>query len=58
MQAVNAGTQYMEQIMRELSGHQDDKRVLGIVIDRALIQRIFGGSISTIPSLAKTFNDQ
>jgi hypothetical protein len=52
-QEINTEYQYLTNIMAELRDQSESKKIFGIVVDRAMLSRIFGGVAFTIYLILK-----
>ena len=55
---ISAEYQYLQNIITELRDQTDNKKILGIVIDRIMLSRIFGGVVGIMYIILKEFADQ
>ena len=54
---VNAEYQYLQNILSELRDQADQKKIMGVVIDRPVLARIFGGVVAVMYLIVKETAD-
>jgi hypothetical protein len=55
---VSADYQYLQNIISELRDQTNNKKILGILVDRQMLSRIFGGVLGIMYIIIKEFADQ